>query len=159
VYGVEGNTGVLDWRAEEIFSPLIHTRRGSLPVVGPIVAGLLTEAFGEQHGHAARASIGVELCAILLNRTIVRLEYARWKQNAAAYKVSERDPPGLVQLLAGPIYATYRRHVEENAMSAETLLEECAENPYGVLGECAAPTDVLRVYALPWNAGKAKRAA
>lgn len=159
VFGVAPHTLIVQDEVRWTYTPLVPTRRGSLPVVGPILAGLvIDELWTRQHGHARQPRVGIELCAILLKRELVRVEYAKWKRNGKAFRLSPREAPGVTQWLASTLYESHQRAVN-NGMSAAALLEQCAEEPFGAFGDCIAVELIQTICTLPWNERKADRAA
>jgi hypothetical protein len=158
IYGFSPETFVLDWDAvpnRRAYTPLVQTRRGSLPVVGPILAGLVTEALWEQLRHEPRPDVGVALCAILLARKIVPVEYAKWKQHAGAFKLWRHRRPGLARELARLIHRSHQQAVEQaGGLSATQLVEQCGASPESVLGRSMIPEVIQRIYTVPWNGAK-----
>lgn len=158
VFGVAPSTVIVENEVRWTYTPLVPTKRGSVPVVGPILAGLVIDELWARRGGEPQPRLGADLCAILLRRRIVPAEYWKWQQNANAFRLSEREPPGVAQWLAARLDQSHQRAVA-NGMSAALLLEQCAEEPFGAFGDCIAVELIQAICTLPWNEKKPARAA
>jgi hypothetical protein len=162
VYGFSAETVVFstdDATTRRAHTPVVPTRRGSLPVLGPIFAGLVTEALFAPHGDGARSNVGADLCAILLSRKIVPLEYAKWRKTAGAFKLWKHRKAGLTTWLAQFIQRRHRQLVAQEGFTAEQLLQQCAGAPEELLGRSLAPELIQKIYSVPWNERPLRTAA
>jgi hypothetical protein len=112
---------------------LVSSKRGRIPVIGPIIAGVWLDLIAK-----GRGSLGMDLCKLLLQREVRREEFAGWRS-----KLKEITPELSRQ--------TFRDDWLDK-WSLVDLIEQCQIKPMVAFEHRLAQFDFFRkLYSISWR--------
>jgi hypothetical protein len=136
--------------------PLIPPRRGRIPLLGPIMAGIAIMALGKQRGEGMARSLGQELCTILMNRKLLPHEFPGWTAKLETTPTSGHPSPTVPMRLAGVLRTGHRRAFG-SGISLSVFIEQCFTHPRQWFGEMTQDWDILGPVAeTEWSLKKPK---
>ncbi len=138
--------------------PETQRKRGSIPRLGPIIVGLLVDAFAArvQRPGAGGRALAMELASILSGREIKSGDFGtllRASTGPAPKKVTgvpNTHPTDLREWLALRWESAYRICFDEGKRYWSTFLVEAAANPLALFKPLADPAVVAQLYEIAW---------
>ncbi len=168
-----------DWSKTKREAPkrVIPAKRGRLPIVGPILAGVVVDVLsgGEVRccpvdnrgspdhvvidalsvGKVRREAVtlGQELCSILLGRRVLAVEFSNWRDLLGATTFAGYPLP---TWMAQRMRSARRRIFEQDGYTIDRFLEVCKTSPAEILWSLLDPEVVRAVFSIEW--GRSKKA-
>jgi len=131
---------------------VVPRKRGRLPIVGPVLAGVLVDMLLNQENVAERAdTLGQDLCSILLERKVLAVEFSKWGKKVGTLRF-EGDP--LLGWLAERMRVAHRRIFEQDAITLDRFLHICKTNPEEILWFARDPQLLAAVFSIAWGGSK-----
>lgn len=168
-----------DWTNTKREAPkrVIPAKRGRLPILGPILAGVVVDVLSggevrccpvDDHGSPVHAvmdalsvrkvrggavTLGQELCSILLGRRVLALEFSNWRNLLGATTFAGYPLP---TWMAQRMRSAHRRIFEQDGYTIERFLEACKIRPAEIIWSFLDPEVVRAVFSIEW--GRSKKA-
>mgnify|MGYP001588338990 CR=1 FL=1 len=128
---------------------IVKVKKGRLPLLGPIIAGVVTAALFETDQPKIARRMGRELAGLLLKREVQKQEFRSWEKILGTLKIGEEN---IRDRLRDRARADYQQSfvTKSDMMSPELFLKKCRSSPQEVLFWFSHVEVLEQVYSAKW---------
>jgi hypothetical protein len=128
---------------------IVKVKKGRLPLLGPIIAGVVTAALFETDQPKIARGMGLKLAELLLKREVQRQEFRKWEKILGTLKIGEKN---IRDHLRDSAWAAYQQSfvAKSDKLTPELLLKKCRTSPEDVLFWFSRPEVLEQVYSAKW---------
>ena len=128
---------------------IIKVKKGRPPLLGPIIAGVITAALFETDQPEIARGMGLKLAELLLKREVQKQEFRKWEKILGTLKIGEKN---IRDYLRDSARAAYQQSfvAKSDMMTPELLLKKCRASPEDVLFWFSRPEVLEQVYSAKW---------
>lgn len=128
---------------------IVKVTKGRPPLLGPIIAGVVTAAlFEPDHPKIARR-MGRELCELLLKREVQKQEFRNWEKILSSLKIGEGN---IRDRLRDRARSAYQQSFvnKSDMMSPDLFMKKCRSKPEESLFWFSNAEILEKVYSVKW---------
>jgi hypothetical protein len=128
---------------------IVKVKKGRPPLLGPIIAGVVTAALFETDQPKIARGMGRELCELLLKREIQKQEFRNWEKILGALKIGDKN---VRDWLRSRVRTAYQQSFvdKSDAMTPELFMKKCKNMPQEVLFWFSNAEVMEKVYSVKW---------
>lgn len=129
---------------------IVKVKKGRPPLLGPIIAGVVTAALFETDQPKIARRMGRVLTELLLKREVQKQEFRNWEKILGALRVGGKN---IRERLRDSARAAYQQSfvTKSDMMSPDLFLKKCGSNPQEVLFWFSHTEILEQVYSVKWT--------
>jgi hypothetical protein len=134
-------------RKRTIPKPVVKVKPGLIPMLGPIISGVILAKFLKHHPTDSQ-ELGMQTSALLLQRKVLPHEFLEWQGKISTIAV-EGAP--MDQVLSDRIKTAHEQAFEHHKIPRDLFLERCRAEPESVLHWVARKEFLQPIYRVKWG--------